>query len=151
MRQKRAKSVLLFVILAAAVIYTWTRLSAAQTADVSDAVSYNVLKDDMGSKIVIGVQADITRNQLCATLIRAADEHKYDAARDYLFSDYLWVEARLVSHDRQSAMPAARLRRYVPPRNPSKQKGDWLDWLTGLFGKRDKFYITLEDAKRTLQ
>ena len=144
---KATVAILVLVLLVCA--YSWRSFSAAKT-DVSDAVPYQILKDEMGTRIGIGVQAEIDPNQLRATLVKAAEDHQYDAARDYLFSDFLFIDAYLVSRERQSTIPAARLRRYVPPRNPSDEHHDWMDWLARVFGRNDRFYLTLEEAKRTL-
>jgi len=35
------------------------------------------------------------------------------------------------------------------PKNGSQHR-DWLDWLPELYGKEDKFFITLEKAKPSL-
>lgn len=135
-------------ILVGVVLLNCCGQSPAQNEDKTKPTSYHIIKDDMTAKIVIGVAPDITEQQLRATLAKAADEHQSDAARDYLFSDRLWVDAYLAKEKRQSALPAGTLRRYAPPRNPNV-KGD--DALTTAMGKDDKFFIKLEEARRTLQ
>jgi hypothetical protein len=119
--------------------------SPAQNQTQSDPVPYEILKDDMSAKILVGVSPDITEPQLRATLTKAADEHQSDAARDYLFSDRLWVDAYLVKEKPQSLIPAGTLRRYVPPRNPNVKGDDTTE------DKEDKFFIKLEEARRTLR
>jgi hypothetical protein len=85
-------------------------------------ISYEILYDEMNTVIVIGLRADINERQLRATLAKTADEHQDDAARDYLASKFLWIEANLTKNGRQSSTPAGRLRRYVPPRKPDRKK-----------------------------
>jgi hypothetical protein len=104
----------------------------------------------MGTKIVIGVALHLDEGQLRVTLAKAADEHQNDAARDYLTLDHLWIEAYLMEGERRSTVPAGRLRRYVP--NPGQDDSGWLDWLFNLLGrKKDRFTITLEEARRALR
>jgi hypothetical protein len=119
-----------------------------QSADGSAPVSYRVLEDYMGTEIIIGVTSHIDEGRLRATLVKAADEHQNDPARDLLLSDYLWIKAYLIDGENRSKVPAGRLRRYIPPKNP---RDHWLDWLPYVVGKKDKFYITLKEAKWTLQ
>lgn len=114
--------------------------------DLSQPVPYEILNDDMGTIIRIGVKVDVNEEQLRTTLAKAANEHQDDAARDYLTSMYLWVEAYLVREGRQSSIPAGRLRRYVPPGNPASRRSMTVDR-----GKWDSFTITFDEAKRTLQ
>ncbi len=108
-------------------------------------ISYKMLYDEMGAKISIGVESEIDEQQLRATLAKAAKDHQDDPARDYFVADHLWVEAYLVIKERQSTKPAGRLGRYVPPRNPDAKDED------PNTVKEDQFFITLEEAKRTLQ
>jgi hypothetical protein len=112
----------------------------------SKAVSYKILNDEMGTVIGIGVDTGVNEEQLRATLAKAADEHQDDAARDYLASMFLFVEAYLVRDGQQSSVPAGRLRRYVPPGNPASRRNMTIDR-----GNGDSFTITLDKAKRTLQ
>jgi hypothetical protein len=121
--------------------------SVAKSQDESKAqpLSYQVLKDEMGFTISIGVESEITEQQLRVTLAKAADDHQNDAARDYLMMDHLWVDAYLIAGEHQSTIPAGRLSRYVPPRNPNIKDED------PSTEREDKFTITLEEAKKTLQ
>ncbi len=89
---------------------------------VKNAVPYTILDDDMGIIIKIGVSPSITEQQLRATLVRAANDHQDDPARDYLTSMFLWVEAYLIADGNQSTISAGRLKRYVPPGNPAERK-----------------------------
>src|SRR5205809_7489999 len=84
---------LILIVIACAWVFAYSKMPIA----VYQPVQYEILEDDMGSKIEIGVAADINEDQLRATLIRAADDHQDDAARDYLTSMYFWVHANLVS------------------------------------------------------
>src|SRR5437870_3064704 len=65
-------------------------------------VSYTIVDDYMGTKIKIGVPSSVNEEQLRATLEKAADDHQDDAARDYLVSMYLWVDAYLVTDNQMS-------------------------------------------------
>ena len=115
----------------------------------SEPVPYEVL-DDQQTRIRIAVAPEVDEKQLRATLRKAADDHQNDPERDLLLSTYMWVEVYLLDGQRQSAAPAGKLRRYVPPKQPREHK-DWLDWLPDLVGKKDKFYLTLEKARKSLQ
>ena len=100
--------------------------------------------------MTIGVESSISEQQLVATLARAADDHQYDPARDLLLSSYFSVEAYLLDNGKRSTQVAGKLKRYVPPKNGPEHR-DWLDWLPDLYGKEDKFSITLEQAKVSLR
>ena len=113
---------------------------------VESPASYTILEDDMTTRIRIGVNSSVTEQQLRAALVKAANDHQDDQARDYLTSRFLWVEAYLVRNEDRSRVPAGRLRRYVPPGNPAERKK-----LTTDRTKGDEFTITLDEAKKTLQ
>jgi hypothetical protein len=121
------------------------RQSPAQNQSKAQPVPYKILKDEMSTKISIGVAPEINEQQLRATLVKAAADHQDDAARDYFIADHLWVEAYLVLGEKQSTIPAGRLGRYVPPRNPNAKDED------PSTEKEDQFFITLEEARKTLQ
>ena len=87
---------------------------------------------------------------MTATLSRAADDHQYDAARDLLLSSYFSVEAYLLDDGKQSSELAGTIKRYVAPKNTPEHR-DWLDWLPMLYGKSEKFSITLNKAKGSLR
>ena len=106
---------------------------------------YKILYDEMTAKMSIGVDSEINEEQLKATLRQAADDHQNDAARDYLVADNLWVDAYLVLQEKRSSVPAGRLGRYVPPRNPNAKDEDTATQ------KEDQFLFTLLEAKRSLQ
>ena len=127
-------------------IYALTAHRQRQAAKLNKPVPYQVLEDTMGVKISIGVDSGTTEQQLLATLSRAADDHEYDAARDLLLSSYFSVEAYLLENGKRSTEVAGIIKRYVPPKGEQK-KLDWIDWLPDLYGKEDKFSITLEKAK----
>jgi hypothetical protein len=117
------------------------------TDSSNKSVPYVILYDEMNTIIQIGVMENVDETQLRQVLVNAADEHQDDAARDYLASMYLVVEALLTRQDgMQSKIPAGRLVRYVPPGNPAQRKKITTDRRIG-----DKFTMTLADAKRTLQ
>jgi hypothetical protein len=112
----------------------------------SEGVVYKILDDQMGTIIRIGVTADINEEQLRATLAKAADDHQDDPARDYLTANFLSIQAYLVREGRESAIAAGQLRRPVPPGNARERKK-----VTGDRGKEDRFTITLDEARQTLQ
>ena len=109
-----------------------------------------MLEDGMGTSISIGVDSEVTEQQLIATLARAADEHQYDAARDLLFSSYFSVQAYLLERGERSNELAGRIKRYVPPKVKTEHT-DWMDWLPELYGKGDKYWITLSKARGSLK
>lgn len=131
-------------------IYAWTTQRHTQALNSTSPIPYEVLDDAMGTKMTIGLDSSITEQQLVATLARAADDHQYDAARDLLLSSYFSVEAYLLGNGKRSTEVAGTLKRYVPPKN-GPQHRDWLDWLPDLYGKEDKFFITLDQAKLSLR
>jgi hypothetical protein len=118
--------------------------------DAAAPVDYSIIEDYMGTKVKIGVPVDIDEKQLRATLRKAADDHQYDAARDLLLSDYLWVEAYLTNGRTQSTVTAGRLRRYVPPKNEKRKPGNWWDVLSQIAGRQDQFSINLSGARKSL-
>jgi hypothetical protein len=119
-------------------------MAAANKA--SKAVPYQIIDDDLGSYISIAVPFDLTTEQLRATLVKVANDHQDDRARDYLMSIYLGVDAFLVRDGRQSKEAAGRLRRYVPWTNPEKRKRMRCD--RSMFDKLD---IALDHARQTLK
>jgi hypothetical protein len=138
----------LILIVAVAGAGCWPLARQSQPADketLKNAVSYSILDDDMGTTIGIGLNSSVTEEQLRATLVKAANDHQDDPARDYLTSMFLWVEAYLVRDGDQSRIPAGRLKRYVPPGNPAERRK-----LTTDRTKDDSFTITLDEAKKTL-
>jgi nitrate/nitrite-specific signal transduction histidine kinase len=154
MKNNQRFRVLFWILIATATagVTVWLIARGSQNAAVkneagqSQAVSYKILNDEMGTVIRIGVEPDVNETQLRATLAKAANEHQDDPARDYLTSMVLWVEAYLVREGRQSGIPAGRLRRYVPPGNPAERRNMKVDRT-----KADSFTITLDEARRTLQ
>ena len=110
-----------------------------------EGVSYSLLDDDMGTIIKIGVVPTISEKELRATLVKAADEHQDDPARDYLGSMFLRVEAYLVKDGKQSTAKAGTLVRYVPPGNPAERKKLTIDRT-----KDDKFTISIDEATKNL-
>lgn len=118
----------------------------AISSNPSQPAAYEILSDEMGTLICIGVPVDTNEEQLRATLVKVADEHQDDAARDYMTSMYLWVEAYLVKDGQRSRVPAGSLRRFVPPGNAEERRRMKIDR-----GAWDSFAITLDEAKRTLQ
>jgi hypothetical protein len=123
-------------------IHPGSPMAAANKA--SKAVPYEIIEDDLGSYISIAVPFDVTTEQLQATLVRVANEHQDDRARDYLMSIYLGVDAFLVQDGWQSKEAAGRLRRYVPWANPEKRKKMRVD--RTMFDKLD---ISLDHARQT--
>ena len=135
-RRTLGPSIVILIALTCVCLYVWANSVKTQ----SQPVAYKVLDDPMQTIMKIGVHSEIDEDQLRATLRKAADDHQNDPARDLLLSDYLWVHAYLLDGEKQSAIPAGKLRRYVPPKQP--RKSNWFDRLVETFGKKDKFYIT---------
>ena len=77
-------------------------------------------------------------------------DHQYDAARDLLLSSYFSVDAYLLSNGKQSAELAGRIKRYVRPKTRI-ERDDWIDWLPDLYGKKDRFSVTLKKARMSLR
>lgn len=117
----------------------------ASRINSSQAVPYKILKDDMGNIISIGVQVDINEQQLRATLVKAANEHQDDVARDYV-GFYLWVQAYLVVDGHQSNVRAGRLKRLIPFKSPAERKK-----MKANRTRSDRFEITLAAARQSLQ
>ena len=111
-----------------------------------DRVHYVMLADNMITIIAIGVDSNVSERQLFATLSQAADEHMNDPARDYLFVPCLEVEAYLIKDGKESSKIAGRLRRYVPPRNPTIG-GSIFDAVALM--KSDSFSSNLPHARRS--
>jgi hypothetical protein len=92
------------------------------TAKLEDAVPYTVIYDRMDTVIKIGVPASIDENKLRATLVKAANDHQDDDARDYIMLCCLWVEGYLAQDGKQSSIAARTLKRQVPWTNPAERK-----------------------------
>jgi len=112
--------------------------------------TYAIIKDSHQTSIVIGVPATIDEEGLRKTLTKAADEHQSYSERDYMFYKHLWVEAYLTDGNRQSKVPAGKLRRYVPPIN-GKEGEDIFDFIIAIaLSKNDYFKITLQEARSSI-
>ena len=109
-----------------------------------NAVPYRVVYEDMGSLIEITVPANISEEQLRATLVKVANESQDEPGRDYLISEHLWVRAYLYERERRSKEAAGLLARYVPWKNPQERKQMKVD--RSLF---DKFQISVAQAKNS--
>jgi hypothetical protein len=125
----------------------WQRINPPFTKGHDRPASYVVLFDDKLPYLAIGVDADITRKQLCATLAHVADVHQFDG-RDYWWFCYLRVDAYLMK-DGQRSGRAGTLRRYIPILN-SEYKG-WLELMPLLFGKDDDFSTHLWFARHKFE
>lgn len=105
-------------------------------------VTYTILRDEMDTVIVIGVDPSTSDRQLCATMSQTANDHMNDRARDLLASQFIFIEAYLVNGDKRSAIAAGTLGRRVHPRG----RTNWLpNFLT------DRFRLSLDAARQTLQ
>jgi hypothetical protein len=131
-------------------IYAWTNYQHSRALKTTSPAAYQILEDAMDTKMKIGVDSSITEQQLVVTLARAADDHQYDAARDLLVTPYFSVEAYLLEHGERSSELAGTIKRYVPPKAGSGHH-DWMDWIADLYGKGDKFSITLNSARMSLK
>jgi hypothetical protein len=121
------------------------RGQVAARANASQEVPYKILHDDNGDVISIGVEAEVSEQQLRAALVRAANEHQDDRGRDYFFPGlYLWVKAYLLRDGHQGSITAGTLRRFVPLANLAERYNMKVDR-----ARFDDFAVTL-DAKRSL-
>jgi hypothetical protein len=126
----------------------WSYYNPPFVAGRDKPVPYRILKDDMTPFVSIGIDAGVSERGLCATLSQAADDRMDDRARDYLMSEYIWIEAHLIEDGKQSAVPAGKLRRYVPPGNPN-----YKEWhlLPAFLSERDWYIVSLDPAKQSLR
>lgn len=118
---------------------------AAAAAKANGAVPIVILYDENDSLIQIGVPANVTEQQLRATLVKVANDRQDDAARDYLMSAYLRVQAYLLRDGHQSSAPAGQLVRYVPFTNPARRRSLRRDR-----SKMDKIEVDLRAASPSL-
>lgn len=109
------------------------------------AAPYQILDDDLGNFITIAIPSQVTIEQLQATLVKVANEHQDDRARDYLMSAYFVVDAYLLQDQRKSQQRAGRLTRYVPFSGPEERRNMKRD--RSMF---DKFETSLDEAKRSM-
>lgn len=126
------------------VIFNHQELTTVR-ATVGQGGKYEMLEDDMGDRIKIGVPLDISEEALRTALVQAANDHQDDAARDYLTSFYLFVDGYLVKDGKRSSIAAGRLRRVVPFANPSQRKK-----MTADRTRTDEFKSTLDQARKSL-
>ena len=135
-------------VLLALVAFAW--LSPSRDLDeqlsqgaLAKPVPYTVTYDQKGQLIRIAVAPETDKDQLRATLASVADKHRDDPARDYVVLDYLQVEAYFETESQISAVPAGRLKRYVPPLPPNAR--------AGAKTKPDEFTFHIASAKKSLR
>jgi hypothetical protein len=86
-------------------------------------IAYGIVQDRMDTIVCISVPQHISEDELRATLSRAADDHQDDSGRDYLFADFLRVEAYLRSPDgRLTRTRAGRIIRILPDGNVTERR-----------------------------
>jgi len=148
-RKPRPHLVAAFVVAMVVIALTWVISNHHELTTVRATVGqggkYEMLEDDMGDRIKIGVPPDISEQALRAALVQAANDHQDDAARDYLTSFYLLVDRYLVKDGKRSSIAAGRLRRVVPFANPSQRKK-----MIGDRTRTDEFKSTLDQARKSL-
>src|SRR5215813_1676776 len=105
-------------------------------------LTYRVVEDERFANVVISINDRIPRQEWCAVLSKAATELD-NPGRDYMWSDSIFVEARLESDSGVSGTPIATFRRYIPIKNPS-----WLRVFE--FPKDDKCTIVDEHRSSNL-
>ena len=121
--------------------FIWPRPANCQGSPAS----YVVLRDNpLEPFIMIGIDENVSEDDLCATLSKVADEHQNDPAREYwLGQEHLTVRARLMRNGVPSYFQAATLYRYIPIRYPleaAQQDGP----------REDRIYRSFWLARRTL-
>jgi hypothetical protein len=144
MRRILTRIALLFALVVVAMIayVGWVYLTRPFVEGRDAPRAYSILRDQMDTIIVIGVDANVSDRQLCATMSRAAEEHMNDRARDLLASQFISIEAYLVKDGKQSDAPAGSLNRLV---HPAGRRNLLPNFLT------DRFRLSLDGAKRSLQ
>lgn len=111
-----------------------TNISHSENLNVSSCQKYQIIKDDLGIFIEVAVDKKISEDQMRCILVDVADKHQFDKARDYLWSNYLWVEIYLREKgSKMSQNTCARLRRFVPK-----------DELKNTSNPEDKFFFSIE-------
>jgi hypothetical protein len=132
----------LLIVVAVCSYIAWARYKYPFVAGVDKPLTYTMVRERYDTFIYIGVDADISERQLCATLSQAAEDHMNDPSRDMLVANYFRVDAYLLKGDKQSAVPAAMLSRALhPPGRPNLLP----NYLT------DRFRLSLAEARQTLQ
>ncbi len=130
------------LVVAMATYTAWAYLTRPFVDGRDPPVAYTILRDEMDTIIVIGVGANTSDKQLCATLSRAAEEHMNDRARDLLASQFISIEAYLIEGEKRSAVAAGILKRSVHPAG----RPNWVpNYLT------DRFRLSLDVAQRSFQ
>jgi hypothetical protein len=102
---------------------------------------YKIIKDEGGFGMSIGVDSELSIEQIKKTLVKAANEHESDRARDYMSSEYLIIQAYLIKGDKQSEVWAGKIRRYVPPRNNTALEKE----------EEDVFWFNLDKARKSIK
>lgn len=146
---QRLISLISLLVLAATGTGCWLVERGSQPSNkdaLKDVIPYTILDDDMTTIIKIGVDPSVNEQQLRATLVKAANDHQDDRARDYLTLMFLKVDAYLARNGDRSAIPAGSIRRYVPPGSPADRSKIKTDRT-----RDDKFTITLDEAKKSLR
>jgi len=132
------------VIIGAALVFVESALNPPFIKGRDKPAPYIILEDDHFTRLTIGVNANISEQELCATLSQAADNHMFDG-RDYMWYAYLFVDAFLIKDGKRSAYRAARLRRYVPIIDHRSQ--DSWELHTLVLGRKDRFSMGIQRAR----
>ncbi len=119
----------------------WAHFIPPYTKGIDEPVPYEVLADNGISHVIeIGVDANVSRSQLCATMNNVADTNQDDPAREYWIGEDLIVRAYLVRDGRKSYFKAGTLYRYIPVKHPVTEKED----------RPDRFYTSVWLARLSL-
>lgn len=90
-------------------------IGQTENLNMNSCPEYKIIKDDLGVFIEVAVDEEISEDEMRCILIDVANKHQFDKARDYLWSEYLWVEIYLRKKELKiSSNPCAKLRRLVP-------------------------------------
>jgi hypothetical protein len=123
------------------IIPTWNYFLPPYEKGTHKSVSYMIPNDNgLNPFIEIEVDANVSSEELCATLAEVADKHQNDAAREYWVTEYLTVRAYLVKDGKRSYFQSGTLHRYIPVRYPVPETK----------GKPDEFYTQVWLAKLSL-
>ena len=122
-------------------ISLWSYFNPPYVKGTDKPVPYVVFQDNGISHIIeIGVDADVSREQLCATLAEVADIHQNDPAREYWYWEHMIIRAYFVKGGKRSYFTAGTLYRYIPVRYPVPEKE----------GRPDQFYTKAWLARLSL-
>jgi hypothetical protein len=109
-------------------VYTLSALNYVSPPYVKEThkpVPYTVSFDNkLTPLIIIELDANVSSEEMCATLAEVADQHEHDSIREYWVTEYLQIRAYLVKDGKRSYFEAGRLYRYIPAASETEGKPD---------------------------